>query len=323
MPQQSVRFPGPTHGTWNRSSRRAGSELAAILDHGLPVLPGSDVPTAARQLRRLSGAQAAAVWRHPTWGELVSWIGRQAPEADPVAPAVAAITHARAPAGRLSAYVLATARASAVIQRPCWQVPLSDAEAERLPAPPLATRSADDSLWREARVLLESAGMRLSVRAQETVSMSIDIAVDWWDQFAERTGLTGEALVHASRYSRSLDERRRLQSLFDGSQARPLVTLLLGGGQAGRRVREASGVEAGLLYWALAVRHADRSAVPPPVPPPEVTASWAAMLALLDDGGRRCGADIGVPSGGRGSKGCCGRRGAVRALSGDVRRAGA
>lgn len=262
---------------------RAGATLAAILREPLPVLPGRSPCAAARQLRQICGRQAAAVWRHPTWGALVGWLGRRVPDADPVTPAVAAIRRAHSFDGRrLARYVIATARNSTVSHWPSWLVPLSDVAAEELAAPPLSCARDDDSLWREARELLEAVGVTLSAPTEETVSASIDIAVDWWDQFAGNTGLTGQALVHAVRHSAAQANNRRLRSLFDGPQAKPLVTLLLGDGQLGRRVRQTAGVEAGLVYWALAVRHAQRLGARQPVPPAEVRAGWAATLALVE-----------------------------------------
>lgn len=271
MRQQNLRLP----------IRAERDELSEILRGPLPALPGCDTHSAAGRLRRVCGREAVAVWRHPTWGALVGWIGRLVPDADPVAPAVAAIRRAGdlAPAD-LARYVLAAARHSTTIRDPS-SIPLSDATVEELAESPLARRAGEDSLWREARELLDAAGVTLTSPMVETVAASIDIAVDWWDRFAERSGLTGDALVHAVRHSAGVSKARRLRSLFDGPQARPLVTLLLGDGQLGRRVRETAGVEAGLVYWALAARHAERVGVTRPQPPSAVTAGWAAMLGLV------------------------------------------
>jgi hypothetical protein len=231
----------------------------------------------------MSGDEAAEIWRHSGWGEVVGWINRRVPDCDPTVAAIHAVRNApRATndpeyARHLAGYLVRVANHSR------WEPP-ADNRAEELtwdPPEPSCTYRPTDSLADEARGLLSAAGIRVSDTVWGVLAPSIDIAVDWWDALAGRTGLAGEDLVAAARQPRQTTGNWRLSGQFDGPAARPLVALLVGGDQRGRHAREASGVEAGLLYWSLRVRFARSIGDQAPVPPTPIVRAWGTNIAWI------------------------------------------
>lgn len=235
------------------------------------------------ELRRMQSSRAAAVWRHPGWSGVVAWIIHRVPDCDPTLAAVHAIRNAgRASADAeyarcLAGYLVRVANRSRRGLRP-------QAHVEQLtsdpPEPPPACRPTD-SLAAEAAGVLSAAGVTIPPAVWEVLAPGVDVAVDWWDALAARTGLVGEELVVAARQSRSTTGKWRLSNHFQGPAARPVVALLVGGDQGGRQARQAAGVEAGLLYWSLLARRATSLGHPLPVPPAPIRRAWATSVALI------------------------------------------
>ena len=269
-------------------SAQAGSsqDLVAILAGDLPDLPPGEAADAAADLRRMRSGHAVAVWRHPGWGQLVGWIVRSVPDCDPTLAAVHAIRNRQravddpAYARSLAAYTRQVARRSPVESRP---------KARRIeeltwdPAEPeYEQRPSTDSLSGEASRLLSAAAIRPSETAWSLIAGGVDIAVDWWDGLATRTGMVGEELVAAARRSPQITGSQRLRANFDGPASRPLVALLVGGDQRGRWARQAAGVEAGLLYWCLLTRHLAGRGDAVSTPPPPIRRAWATHVAWIE-----------------------------------------
>lgn len=258
--------------------------LAMILSGPLPELPDAKVAEVASELRRMRSERAAAVWRHPGWIELVGWVIRQVPASDPTLAAVHAVRNANRTAVDpdyarcLASYLRQVARSRST--------ELAPSEAEDLTWDPPEDASSGprttDSLAAEAARLLEAVGIPLTVSAWDLIAPSIDIAVDWWEALATRTGMVGADLIAAARDSERITNEDRLRANFDGPAARPLVALLVGGDQQGRWARERCGREAGLLYWALLARNARRAGGLPPEPPEPVRRAWARLVAWIE-----------------------------------------
>lgn len=258
----------------------------SILSGPLPVLPPGEASGVAAELRRMRSSRAIAVWRHPGWADLVGWIVRRVPECDPTIAAVHAIRNReraladRAYARSLVGYVRRIAQRSMADPAP------DPGRTEELtwdpPEPPVEFARPTESLAAEANRLLSVAGVRPSDRSWSLIAAGVDVAVDWWDGLAVRTGLVGDELVVAARQSWRTTGNRRLRANFDGPTARPLVALLIGGDQRGRAARRAAGVEAGLLYWSLLLRHADGQGQTAPVPAPPICRAWSTHVAAIE-----------------------------------------
>lgn len=236
---------------------------------------------------------AIAVWRHHGWGGVVGWIVKRVPSCDPTVAAVHAVR--RAPlvqeggeeAFRLAEFLLRTARRSPADR---WPRNTDLLRPDPIVQPPCAPVAVSASLWTEAEQLLTTAGITLDDFTRRLISESIDIAVDWWADFADQAGATGKALLTEARTTDRINGRIRLRSRFSGAAGRPLVALLMGGDQRARRAREASGMEAGLIFWALLTRRVQTAGGPMPQPPAAVTRAWSMTIAQIDDRTGRCGA---------------------------------
>jgi hypothetical protein len=260
------------------------AQLASILAEAVPSLPPGPVELVAAELREMSSPAARAVWSNERWIALVGWILHRAPECDPVLPAIHALRRAPAisqdpsVANLVARYVLAAARRS-VVDRPDTRSTSLEWEpaavAEPPPPPPL-------SLAPEAVELLSVNGVVASGALRRLISEHVDIAVDWLDGFAAHTGHRGKALVAAARDSAAMTSDSRLRHHITGPASRPLVALLLGGDQWGRQARDASGTEASLILWALALRRARLCGEPDPEPPAPVVRAWATAAHLID-----------------------------------------
>jgi hypothetical protein len=263
----------------------AAGELAAILAGSLPVLPTGGVGDVAAELRAMSSEAARAVWVHPGWAALVDWILRRVPDCDPTTAAVHAVrnaTHTRVD----QRYAVSLARYLKRIAEGCSLDRLWVTDTAVLtwdpPEPEHAVPAPSMSLALEAGRLLASVGVEVSRPAWALVAASVDIAVDWWNGLAERTGLEGDDLIQAARRSNRMPGDWRLRSHFDGPAARPLVALLVGGDQMGRQARRQAGMEVGLVYWALLARQADQGGQTPPVPPAPVARAWATSIGWVE-----------------------------------------
>jgi hypothetical protein len=272
--------------TWSKHERLgAARELVEILSGPLPVLPPGRVTDVAYELRRMATERAARVWRHPGWGSIVGWVVRRVPDCDPTLAATHAVR--RAPLGdpgrpealRLASFLVRVASRSP-IERPSLHPPLPLLWDPPEPEP--VRRREGSSLSVEAAELLRAAGVKVSAEAWQLISISVDVAVDWWVDLASQGGFSGDALLVAARDAEHTTERWRLRRHFDGSAARPLVGLLVGGDQWGRRAREVAGGEVGLVYWALLARHARAVGEQLPAPPPAVVRAWATTVALVE-----------------------------------------
>jgi hypothetical protein len=275
--------------------RAAASEpaidlLIEALSGPLPSLPAGSVAAVAAELRRMESPQARAVWVHPGWARTYAWVASMVPDADPVVPTVHALR--RAPSVRanpasvddVARLVVAIARRAASEQGRTERTLACDPVDER----PIGEAVSDSSVVPEARALLDAAGIEVSSAVWALVSATIDIAVDWWDAFANQSTLCGAALVAAARDSANLSSERRLRSYLDGPVGRPLVALLLGGDQWGRAARRSSGQEASLVLWALATRRAAAVGCDAPVVPAGVARAWSVTLALVADAIGEC-----------------------------------
>jgi hypothetical protein len=230
--------------------------------------------------------RAIEVWRHDGWGAVVGWIVRRVPDCDPTIAAVHAICNAAKAASDpgyarcLAGYVRQIAQRSSVdgafrrerLEELAWDPP----------EPPSKPARPTDSLATVAAAMLSAAGVRVSGPAWGLIAPSIDVAVDWWDSLAARTGLVGDDLVVASRESMQTTGNHRLRANFDGPTARPLVALLVGGDQQGRWARRAARVEAGLLYWSLQARNASGRGESLPAPPAPVCRAWATHVEWIE-----------------------------------------
>jgi hypothetical protein len=263
----------------------APDELAAILVGSLPVLPAGGVGDVAAELRAMSSETARAVWAHPGWAELVGWILRRVPDCDPTTAAVHAVrkaTHTRVD----DRYTVSLARYVKRVAEGCsldrlWVTDMAELTWDP-PEPERAAPAPSTSLALEAGRLLASVGVEVSRPAWDLIAASVDIAVDWWNGLAERTGLEGDDLIQAARRSNRMPGDWRLRSHFDGPAARPLVALLVGGDQMGRQARNHAGAEVGLVYWALLARHADQCGQTPPVPPAPIVRAWATSIGWVE-----------------------------------------
>jgi hypothetical protein len=150
------------------------------------------------------------------------------------------------------------------------------------PPEPSGTSRRTDSLADEATSLLAAAGISVSEAVKGILAPSVDIAIDWWDALASRTGLVGDELVAAARLPRQTTGGWRLSGQFDGPAARHLVALLVGGDLRGRHARAASGVEAGLLYWSLRARLARSLGEQLPAPPSPIVRAWGTNIAWIE-----------------------------------------
>lgn len=264
----------------------AADELAGILAGPLPDLPPGETAEVAAELRRMQTARAVAVWRHPGWAAVVGWIVGRVPDCDPTIAAVHAVrngqTAAQDPryARSLAAYVRQIAHHSPLEARP--KVRRVQELTWDPPEPAVTEERPEMSLVDDANELLSAAGITPTERSGSLIAASVDIAVDWWDGFASRTGLVGHELVVASRQSPRVTGTQRLRANFDGPTARPLVALLVGGDQRGRWARQAAGTEAGLLYWSLLIRHSRDRCESAPLPPTPVRRAWATHVEWID-----------------------------------------
>ena len=260
--------------------------LVTVLSGPLPSLPDGDTRRVIREVREMQTQQAVAIWGHPGWRRLVGWVLGRVPECDPTAAAVHAVRNAERAvadpgyARSLSGYLRQVALHGSTdrswgrrFEELTWDPPAPGA----VPARPASSLSDDTAR------LLELSGVRVAARAWSVIGPSVDIAVDWWDALASRTGLVGDDLVAAARQpSHTRTEGWRLRANFEGPAARPLVALLAGGDQQGRRVREVAGVEAGLLSWSLLARRAASLGQEAPVPPAPVRRAWATTIGWIE-----------------------------------------
>jgi hypothetical protein len=229
--------------------------------------------------------RAIEVWRHHGWGGVVGWIVQRVPRCDPTVAAVHAVR--RAPsvrddseeAFRLAEFLLRTARRSPADR---WPRNTDPVRPDATVQPPCRPATSSASLSIEAEQLLDEAGITLDEATRCLVSESVDIAVDWWADFSDQAGIRGEALLTAARTTDRINGRVRLRSRFSGAAGRPLVALLLGGDQRARRAREASGMEVGLIFWALLTRRAQIAGRPVPQPPAAVTRAWSMTIAQVE-----------------------------------------
>lgn len=234
--------------------------------------------------------RAIAVWRHHGWGGVVGWIIKRVPSCDPTVAAVHAVRRASSVPGdgeeafRLAEFLLRTARRSPADRWPRNTDSLRLDPTVQPPCTPVATSA---SLSTEAEQLLVTAGITLDDFTRRLISESIDIAVDWWADFADQTGVTAKALLTAARTTDRINGRVRLRSRFSGTAGRPLVALLMGGDQRARRAREASGMEVGLIFWALLARREWMAGRPIPQPPTAVTRAWSMTIAQIEGRTRR------------------------------------
>ena len=184
---------------------------------------------------------------------------------------------------------------SAFAKHSRWEPPADDRVDELTwdPPEPSGTARRTDSLADEATSLLVAAGIPVSETVNGILGPGVDIAIDWWDALASRTGLVGDELVAAARLPRQTTGSWRLSGQFDGPAARHLVALLVGGDLRGRHARAASGVEAGLLYWSLRARLARSLGEQLPVPPTPIVRAWATNIAWIQRS-----IDVSLPSAG-------------------------
>ncbi|MGH9072876.1 MAG: hypothetical protein ACRDZQ_01965 [Acidimicrobiales bacterium] len=256
-----------------------------ILTGPLPDLAPGDTRQVVGELRAMATPGAQTVWRHPGWASLLAWIVARVPHCDPTVAGVHAIRRApvlrRNPGAvaQVASYVLRTAEASPS-NRSAGRFLGLDVEPADTWQP---CRPASASLATEAAELLRRAGIRPCPPAWETISASVDIAVDWWAGFATSTGLGGEALVAAARDAAAMCSEWRLRRHLQGPAGRPLVALLLGGDQWGRSARRACGHETSLVLWALQARRARQAGGPEPVPPAPVVRAWATTVQLIEE----------------------------------------
>lgn len=231
--------------------------------------------------------RALAVWRHPGWEAVVGWILRRTPDCDPTVAAVHAVRNAdRVRSDPDYARCMAGYMQHIARRRPLDERRVAYKTVELTWEPADDTNSLERptaSLAREVEQLLEAVGIRIGDSVRELIEPAVDVAVDWWDALATRTGLVGDDLLEAARRSDGITASQRLTSHFEGPAARPLVALLTGGDQKGRQARRAAGSEAGLLYWALLARQAGERGAPLPEPPVAVRRAWATHLRLIED----------------------------------------
>jgi len=241
----------------------------------------------------MESERSIEIWRHHGWGGVVGWIVERVPTCDPTVAAVHAVRRAPAAQGdgdeafRLAEFLLRTARRSPADR---WPRNTESLRLDPVVQPPCTRVAVPASLWTEAEQLLTTAGITLDDFTRRLISESIDIAVDWWADFADQAGATGMALLTEARTTDRINGRVRLRSRFSGAAGRPLVALLMGGDQRGRRAREASGMEAGLIFWALLTRRAQTAGGPMPQPPAAVTRAWSMTIAQINDRTGRGGA---------------------------------
>ncbi len=265
----------------------AGEQLREILSRPLPVLPSGSVWEVARELRAMQTRRAVTVWVHPGWTAVVGWILRRTPDCDPTVAAVHAVRNAERArsdpdyARCLAGYLRHVARRRSIEDRRAAHrtVELTWEPADETVRPDRLTAS----LAGEVNQLLEAGGIPIGDSVRDLIGSAVDVAVDWWDALATRTGLVGEELLEAARRSDGITASQRLASHFEGPAARPLVALFTGGDQKGRQARRTSGTEAGLLYWALLARQAGECGAPLPDPPVAVRRAWATHLRLIED----------------------------------------
>jgi len=228
---------------------------------------------------------ARTVWRHQGWADLLGWITRRVPDCDPIVAGI----HAARRAHLLGEEWSAVSQLASYLTRAAKRSPADRVSGLNLTAgtwepaePEAAVPPASMSLAGEAADLLRAVGLTPSSTAWAAISESLDVAVDWCDGFATSTGLAGEDLVVAARDAAGMSSEWRLRRHFESQAGRPLVALLLGGDQWGRRARRACGRESALLLWALDVRRCRRMDEPAPVPPAPVVRAWATTVGLIE-----------------------------------------
>ncbi len=259
----------------------AAGQLAGILAGPLPALPPGDIAEVSAELRAMSSCRAGDVWRHPGWSAVIGWILNRCPECEPTTAAVHAVRNAARAvddagyAVSLARYVRRIAENSKVDRPPATE--MIDLTWDP-PEPEHNSARASTSLAVEAADLLRAVGVVVGQSAWEVIGPSIDIAVDWWDGLASRTGLAGDDLVAAARQTNRITVDWRLRAHFEGPAARPLVALLMGGDNVGRWARRDAGIEIGLVYWSLLARRAYLAGEVPPVPPAPVVRAWATSI---------------------------------------------
>lgn len=278
----------------------AAGQLAGILAGPLPVLPPGDIAEVSAELRAMSSCRSVAVWRHPGWSAVIGWILGRCPECEPTTAAVHAVRNAARAvddagyAVSLARYVRRIAENSAVDRPPATEIIDLTWDA---PEPERSIACVSTSLAVEAADLLRAVGVVVSQSAWGVIAPSIDIAVDWWDALASRTGLAGDDLVAAARQTNRITVDWRLRAHFEGPAARPLVALLMGGDNVGRWARRDAGTEIGLVYWSLLARRANLAGEISPVPPAPVVRAWATSIQwvekVVDPGGESADPRIG------------------------------
>ena len=233
----------------------------------------------------MESERAIQIWRHHGWGGVVGWIVERVPSCDPTVAAVHAVRRAPAIQGdgdeafRLAEFLLRPARRSPAER---WPRNTESLRPDPIVQPPCSPVPVSASLWTEAEQMLTTAGITLDEITRRLISESIDIAVDWWAEFSDQAGATGNALLTEARTTDRINGRVRLRSRFSGAAGRPLVALLMGGDQRARRAREVSGMEAGLIFWALLTRRARTAGRPIPQPPVAVTRAWSMTVAQIE-----------------------------------------
>ena len=263
----------------------AAEQLAGILAGPLPALPPGDVAEVSAEIRAMCSCRAVAVWRHPGWSAVVGWILRRCPECEPTTAAVHALRNAARAvddagyAVSLARYVRRIAQNSSVDRQPVTELVELTWDPPELEQ---RTIRVSTSLAVEAADLLRSGGVVVSQPAWEVIAPSIDIAVDWWDTLARRTGLVGGDLVTAARQTKRTTVDCRLRAHFEGPAARPLIALLMGADNVGRWARRDADAEVGLVYWSLLARRAYLVGEIPPIPPAPVVRAWATSILWVE-----------------------------------------
>lgn len=275
-----------------RATSRLNESLRTILSDTIPVLPVGSPQTVVKELRAMKSPTARAVWRHEGWAALYGWVTRHVPDCDdPIAAAVHALRRVEAvradPAAAESIREEVLSRARSSTGSLGWRTVCAldfDPAEQTVPPPSL------DSYVPDASELLARVDVRPDPAAWALVSPAIDITTDWWNELAERSGLIGNGLVEGARRSMEQSSEQRLRRHFKHTPGgRPLVALLLGSDQWGRRARASGADEVGLLWSAMATRQAKLAGHDLPEPPKAVIRAWEITLRLIGEAVHQAG----------------------------------
>lgn len=141
----------------------------------------------------MESERAIEIWRHHGWGGVVGWIVERVPSCDPTVAAVHAVRRAE---HRIATAGPGSSAAMPARGRPCVALDRSGATAHQ-------------------------AGITLDDFTRRLISESIDIAVDWWADFADQVGATGMALLTEARTTDRINGRVRLRTRFSGAAGCP------------------------------------------------------------------------------------------------------